>query len=52
MGVRLHVFSESSCRTQHVSLMRHVLDKQYANQCKKEIHTIPQDSDTDSVGTL
>ena len=39
-------------KTHHVSLMRYVFDKWYANQCKKQIHSVPQSGVTDSVRTL
>ena len=39
-------------KTHHVSLMRYVFDERYANQCKKQIHSVPQNGVTDSVRTL
>ena len=39
-------------KTHHVSLMRYVFDERYANQCKKQIHSVPQNVVTDSVRTL
>ena len=39
-------------KTHHVSLMRYVFDEWYANQCKKQIHSGPQNGVTDSVQTL
>ena len=39
-------------KTHHVSLIRYVFDKRYANQCKKQIHSVPQNGVTDSVRTL
>ena len=32
--------------------MRYVFDERYVNQCKKEIHSVPQNGVTDSVRTL
>ena len=39
-------------KTHHVSLMRYVFDERYVNQCKKQIHSVPQNGVTDSVRTL
>ena len=39
-------------KTHHVSLMRYVFDERYANQCNKQLHSVPQNSVTDSVRTL
>ena len=39
-------------KTHHVSLIRYVFDERYANQCKKQIHSVPQNGVTDSVRTL
>ena len=39
-------------KTHHVSLMRYVFDERYANQCKKQIHSVPQNGVTDSDRTL
>ena len=36
-------------KTHHVSLMRYVFDEWSANQCNKQIHSVPQNSVTDSV---
>ena len=39
-------------KTHHVSLMRYLFDERYANQCKKQIHSVSQNGVTDSVRTL
>ena len=35
-----------------VSLMRYVFNERYANQCTKQMHSVPQNGVTDSVRTL
>ena len=39
-------------KTHQGSLMRYVFDDRYANQCKKQIHSVPQNGVTDSVRIL
>ena len=34
-------------KTHHVSLMRYVFDERYANQCKKQMHSVPQNGVAD-----
>ena len=39
-------------KTHNVSLMRYVFDERYANQCTKQIYSVPQSGVTGSVRTL